>query len=199
MARVVPIALLGAALAGCTIDRQTSPERTATEQLMLSSAADRAAEQLTFGMPKGTKVFVDATNFDAYDGKYAIAKIRSRVLESGANLVNDKDKADAIVEIRSGALSTDDHDMIVGIPSFGIPIPFAGELTVPELALFKKGTEKGVAKFAAAGYDAKTGELIHSSDAKYGFSTQNEWVVLFLISWKNDDFRPTQEFNNSKP
>ena len=67
-------------------------------------------------MPQGTKVFVDATNFDAYDGKYAIAKIRSRVLESGANLVNDKDKADAIVEIRSGALSTDDHDMIVGIP-----------------------------------------------------------------------------------
>ncbi len=192
------IAALGV-LAGCTTDRETSPQRTATEQLMLSTAADRAAEQLTFGMPKGTKVFVDSTNFDAYDGKYAIAKIRSRVLESGANLINEKEQADAILEIRSGALSTDDHTFIVGIPSFQIPIPFAGELTFPELALFKKGTEKGVAKFAAVGYDAKTGALIHSSDAKYGFSTQTEWVVLLLVSWKNDDFRPKDEFGDPAP
>ena len=187
------------ALTGCTIDRETSPQRTATEQLMLSTAADRAAEQLTFGMPEGTKVFVDSTNFDAYDGKYAIAKIRSRVLESGANLVNEKEQADAILEIRSGALSTDDHTFIVGIPSFQVPIPFAGELTFPELALFKKGAEKGVAKFAAVGYDTKTGKLIHSSDAKYGFSTQTEWVVLLLVSWKNDDFRPKGEFGDPVP
>ncbi|MGE0095275.1 MAG: DUF6655 family protein [Alphaproteobacteria bacterium] len=109
------IAALGA-LTGCTIDRETSPERTATEQLMLSVAADRAAEQLTFGMPEGTKVFVDSTNFDAYDGKYAIAKIRSRVLETGANLVNEKEKAGAILEIRSGTLSTDDHVSLSASP-----------------------------------------------------------------------------------
>lgn len=162
-----------------------------------SHRAMRGAE-LQDGL-EGTKVFVDSTNFDAYDGKYAIAKIRSRVLESGANLVNEKEKADAILEIRSDALSTDDHAFLVGIPSFQIPVPFAGELTFPELALFKKGTEKGVAKFAAAGYDAKTGKLIHSSDAQYGFSTQMEWVVLLLVSWKDDDFRPKQEFRDPAP
>lgn len=163
---------------------------------MLSTAADRAAEQLTFDIPKGTKVFVDSSNFDAYDGKYAIAKIRERALESGVNLVNDKEQAQAILEIRSGALSMDDHEFLVGIPSFGIPIPLAGQLTVPELALFKKGTAKGVAKFAAVGYDAKTGVLIHSSGEKYGFSARTEWVVLLLVTWKEDDFRPPDEFRD---
>ncbi|MGE0095274.1 MAG: hypothetical protein AB7M05_03590 [Alphaproteobacteria bacterium] len=65
--------------------------------------------------------------------------------------------------------------------------------------MFKKGTEKGVAKFAAVGYDAKTGKLIRSSDVQYGFSTQTEWVVLLLVSWKNDDFRPKQEFQDPAP
>lgn len=160
---------------------------------MLSTAADRAATSLTFGIPRGTKVFVDATNFDAYDGKYAIGTLRARLLESGANLVNEKEHAEAIVEIRSGALSTDEHSLLVGIPGFSIPIPFAGELPFPELALFKKATDKGVAKFAAVGYDAKTGALIHSSAAQYGFATRTEWVVLLFISWKEDDFLPKQD------
>jgi len=49
----VSAALLCAGLmAGCTTARSTAPLRTASEQLLISAAADRAAAQLSLGIPK---------------------------------------------------------------------------------------------------------------------------------------------------
>ena len=45
------LALLVALLPGCTTARQTDPQRTATEQLLISSAADRAARATPHGQP----------------------------------------------------------------------------------------------------------------------------------------------------
>ncbi len=44
-------------------------------------------------------------------------------------------------------------------------IPAGNSVTVPEIALFKQAEEKGVAKFVATGYDAKTGKLLATTDA----------------------------------
>jgi hypothetical protein len=63
-------------------------------------------------------------------------------------------------------------------------------VTVPEIALFKTAEEKGVAKFAMTGYDAKTGKLIYSSDPKYGFSHQTNHTVLLFFSWRTGDLLP---------
>ena len=61
---ILTAALLGAALlAGCTTARSTAPVRTASEQLLISAAADRAAEQLSLCIPKGTRIFVDTRYF----------------------------------------------------------------------------------------------------------------------------------------
>ena len=46
-------------LAGCTTQRATSPQRTATEELLISTAADRAAEKLADGIPTNIKVYLD--------------------------------------------------------------------------------------------------------------------------------------------
>lgn len=195
-ANLVSISMACVLAAGCTTEKTSSPTRTATEQLLISTAADRAAKNLSFQMPASNKVFVDSTNFEGTDGKYAISVIKDEFLKRGMRLVADRKDADAIVEIRSGALSIDESTAIVGIPEFNIPIPAAGNLTFPEIALFKKSERQGLAKFAATGYSTQTGELISSSGPKYGFSEKTQWVVALFVSWTTSDLLPPQPTEN---
>lgn len=183
--------------AGCTTTRQTDPQRSATEQLLISTAADHAADEINLGISPGAKVFVDAANFEGTDSKYAIAAVRERIMELGCRLVTDRGQADTVVEIRAGALSVDRSQTLVGIPQFDIPIPLAGPLGFPEIALFKKSERRGVAKFAATSYGAKEGEGQGSSGPRYGFSHDTHWVVLFFFSWATDDLLPKADREKS--
>jgi len=180
------------ALCGCTTERQTDPAQTATEQLLISTAADRAAKKLALQIPKGSQVFVDATNFDAVDSKYAIAAIRAHLMEEGAKLVGDRAKADTIVEIRTGALSVDQDQLLVGIPAITLPIPLAGQFTTPEIAFFKRDRRQGLAKFTAIGYRAADGSMIASLEPDYGQSHKTQWVVL-LVGWTTSDIGPEDD------
>jgi len=183
-------AILAATLAGCSTSRVTLPPRSATEQLLISNAADRAAAALTVALKPGTKVYLDSSGFEGYDAKYAIGAITEQVLLHGARLVPDRKSAQVVVAIRAGALSVDENETLVGIPSISVPVPLAGPLTTPELALFAKHQYRGVAKFAATAYDADTGKLIATSGPSLGFSHRTHWVVLFLIAWNTDDLTP---------
>lgn len=187
------------ALTGCTSVRETDPGRTATEQLLISAAADRAAEKLVLNIPKNSKVFVNADNFDGYDGKYAIGSIRDHILRQGFAITDNKNDADTIVEIRAGALSIDKQEMLIGIPNFDVPIPLAGQFTFPEIALFKREEQLGVAKFAATSYDAKKGTLENSTSPQFGGSEHRKTVLLFLISWSDDDLHATTQPVNRPP
>jgi hypothetical protein len=178
----LPVALL----LGCSTDRETDPPRTATEELLISAAADRAAEKLVLDLGPGKKAFLDTTNFEGLDSKYAIAAIRASLLKQGTHFVGDKKDADTIVEIRAGALSIDKHDLLVGLPTLNLPIPLAGQLATPEIALYKSEEQQGVAKFAATAYDAKDGHFIAESTPPLGRSHLQKHVVL-LVSWQEDD------------
>lgn len=194
--RILPLVGVVLALAACSSAKESSPPRTATEQLMLSTAADRAAEriaeQVARDMPKGSKVFVDAANFEGTDGKYAVAAIRDRLLLRGANLAKDRDSAETVVEIRAGALSMDDKQTLVGIPRFDVPVPLAGPVSFPEIALFKKRQRTGIAQFGATGYGAQDGQYLASTGPQYGLSRETEWVVLLFISWTTNDYVPAE-------
>ncbi|MDY0874131.1 DUF6655 family protein [Dongia rigui] len=181
------------ALAACTSMRNTEPARTATEQLLLSTAAEAQAQSLDFGVPAGKKVFVEPANFEGYDAKYAVAAIREQALRKGLHLVQEKKDAECIIEIRAGALSADQKKLLVGIPSFDLPVPLAGgAFTFPEIAFYKRQTDMGVAKFSAAAYDAKEGTLIATASPAPSASYTKETVLLFFISWSDDNLnRPS--------
>lgn len=191
--RLVPAGLAAVlasiVLSGCTTVRSTDPQRTATEQLLISTAADHAAAQLSLNIPRNNLVFLDATNFEGYDSKYAIGSIRDHILQQGLRLTDDKGKADTIVEIRAGALSVDDRSFLIGVPQLNLPIPLAGQLSVPEIALYKRETQQGIAKFAATAFDAKQGNFIASSRPDPVSSHQRKTTVLLVFSWSNDDLR----------
>ncbi len=135
---VVSASLLCAVLlAGCTTARSTAPQRTASEQLLISAAADRAAQQLSLGIPKGTRIFVDTRYFQGYDDGYAIAAIRTQMLKSGLDIVDDRNQAEAVVQVASGALSNDQKSLLIGIPQLTVPyLPAGNSVTAPELELF---------------------------------------------------------------
>src|SRR3954469_5206065 len=128
IAAVPAILLCAALLAGCTTSRATAPLRTASEQLLLSAAADRAAAQLSLGIPKGTRIFVDTRYFQGYDDGYAIAAVRTQMLKNGLMLVDDRLQAEAVVQVSSGALSTDNKSLLIGIPQLTVPFIPAGNL-----------------------------------------------------------------------
>lgn len=178
------------ALAACSTERESLPARTATEQLLISKAADNASAGLTAGIPVGTKAFIDDSHFEGTDSKYAVAAIRDSLLKQGVAIVDDKAKAQAIIDLRSGALSIDQNSLIIGIPSITIPIPLAGPFTTPELALYGSHQSKGVAKFGTAAYDAQTGVLEHSTGPVYGFSQKTQRTILFFFSWTTEDYLP---------
>jgi hypothetical protein len=188
---VLAAGLMLVVLAGCTTARTSAPARTATEELLISAAADRAAAQLSLGIPKGTKIFVDTRFFQGYDDGYGIAAIRAQLLKSGLELVDERKDAEAVVQVAAGALSTDQKSLLIGIPQLTVPyIPVGNSVTVPEIALFKQAEEKGVAKFVATGYDAKTGRLLATTDPHYGFSHNTNHTVLLFFSWSTGDLIP---------
>jgi hypothetical protein len=177
-------------LLACSMVRESNPPRTATEQLLIASAAERAAEQLASQIPKGQRIFVDTTYFEGTDSKYAIGAVRNHLLRSGARLVPDKANSDVVLEVRAGALSMDERQVLVGIPSFDLPIPLAGVLKVPEIALFSKRRREGVAMFAAAAYRPQDGSPAASAEPKLGYAHETGWRVLIFIGWKTRDYLP---------
>jgi hypothetical protein len=178
-------------LNGCSTTAQSNPARTATEQLLVSTAAEHAANKLALLLPPNSAAFMDNTNFEGTDSKYAIATIRTSLLKQGIRFVDDKKTADVIIETRSGVLSTDRNTFLVGIPSFNIPIPFASvPLPFPQIALWGEAEQKGVAKFAITSYDAKKGTLVSAQDPQYGFSHRTEKTLLIFISWVDSNALP---------
>ena len=108
------LALIGLA-AGCHTIRQTDPPRTASEELLISTAADRAMTNEDFSWLKGKKIFVEDKYFESFDKGYAVSLIREHLSSAGGLLTATNDKADFIVEIRSGALSINSAETLFGM------------------------------------------------------------------------------------
>lgn len=175
-------------LSGCTVVRETSPPRSAAEELLISTAADRAAEKLAESVPVGLKAYFDGQYLSGTDASYAAATMRDKLLRHGVILIDARDKADAIITPRMGALATNEISTAAGLPSLPLPLPIPGaSMSTPELNIFKQEERDGLAKFAATVTDTKTGKLIVATDPAYGYSRRSAWVLLFFITWHESD------------
>lgn len=183
------IVIMLVSLSGCVTLRETQPSHTAREQLLLSTAADHATAQIAPNVPAGNSIYVDTGNFGSggdYQSNYAITAVKSALLRRGYALAPSADKADTVLIISSGALSIDETDKLLGFPSGKIPIPFAGDLSTPEVAFWKSKERTGVAKFLLTYYDAKTGKLQDAAKPIYGFSNFNRSSIFFYGYTKSD-------------
>lgn len=197
-AGLVAVLVAGPVLHGCTDIRKSNPDRTATEQLLLSTAVDRAVAKLGLGLPAETTAFVDESYFEAYDQGYAVAAIRDGLLADGVRLTTVRERADVIVEIRTGGLSIDQARSLIGLPAFDIPVPLAGDLSVPEVALMSRDRRRGVAKVAITAYWRDTGDLAGRAPPIIGVSGYDDWSVLGL-GWRDGDEFATEPPDSGEP
>jgi len=178
--------LTTALIAGCTSTKTTTTARTATEQLLLSTATDHALQDTGFEMFAGRKVYLDATYFDSYDPKYVLGTLRDAISRAGALLENTASNSDFIVEARSGALAIDESDTMFGIPSIGLPVPLAGTVQTPEISFYKSERQRSTAKFALLAVARDSGAHVYSTGPLDGKSFDKHSRFLF-ISWRRTD------------
>ena len=133
------------------------------------------------------KLYVDSTYFDGYDSKYALGTIRDALSAAGGLLVDDVTNADVIIQARSGGLSTDSSDSLVGIPKMGMPVPLSGALQIPEVALWKSQKQNSIAKFALLAYERVSREHLYSSGPLVGKAYNNYYKLLGIITWTSTD------------
>jgi hypothetical protein len=144
-------------------------------------------QSMSLNVFNGKKVYLDTNYFDSYDSKTAIGTIRDALNSAGARLVAVATNADYIVEARSGALSIDYADTLIGWPNMGVPVPLAGTVTIPEFALWETQSQYSTAKFALLAYARDSGEHYFSSGPMVGRSKNRYFKLLGFISWTRTD------------
>lgn len=159
------------------------------EQLLISTAADRAIAQMPGDKLGGKAVFVEFANLDCLDKPYVMQRIRQAVLEQGAALCSEREGAEVVLEVASGALSLNKRDYLLGIPEIPLPIPFSGSaLVLPELALFKLVSYRGRAKMTFTAVDTGTDRLLYEIPLCYGDSLVAYWsALLFFGPYEHTD------------
>ena len=215
---------------GCGTTRQSETPRTATEMLLLSNAVDQTVSEFDLSYLSGKEVFLDTTFLDTtVDKGYVISSIRQHMMASGVKITEAKDKANYIVEARTGALGTDSHSVMVGVPQMTIPqvVPVAGvPSSVPEIPLAKRTKQTGVAKLALFAYHRESGQIVwqsgvqqfssHAKDAfvfgmgpfrsgtiQRGTTISGSTIPLTDVSWSDEPHdtkvKPTEPFAWADP
>lgn len=186
MAATRAIALLAAVttLGACASVTETNPTRTATDMLLVNRAAERAVEGLMLPIPQGSRVFIDETYFQAENARYALGAIRSALSDAGYALSRDRDSADAIFEVRAGALSLEQMRRVFGIPEMRIPInENLNVVSLPELSVYSRRDRMGVAEFSGFIYDARTGLPLGAVTPMIGQYRIRSHKALMMLTW----------------
>lgn len=185
---------LGLLVAACASAHETRPVRTATEQLLVSDAAEQAARQFSLSIPADCRVHVEPMGFRGEAAEAAVSALREAILARGARLSPDRESADVIVEVRLGALSLDQTNRVVGVPSLTVPISTTlNTARIPELSLYSRADRTGVAEFSAFAYEAATGRPVALAGRFTGVSRITSHKLFMIFSWGQQEARPVRE------
>ncbi len=173
---------LGTVAAGCGTTKWSDSPRTATEQLLISDAVDRAISEIDFSSLADKHVYLD-TRFiiTAIDQNYIISTLRQHMLASGCIMHDKAEDATFIVEVRLGSVGTNRQDLLFGMPSTTVPtvglLP-TGAATIPEIALMKRTNQQGVCKIAVFAYSRISGRPVwQSGNRQVASRAKDIWVM----------------------
>lgn len=183
MKQLLLCALVFGVAAGCTTRRFSTTSRTAIEELLLSSAVDKALQKFDMPMLKDSKVFVDFTNLKGTDIEYLKVALRARAARQGAILVSKPEDADYVMEVANGTLAMEDKTTLVGMPA--LPMPQA-PIALPEVPLYKSIEQTAIMKLLI--FVHQKGRFV-ASNQYYARSDREESFVLWYRFQREDDVR----------
>ncbi len=183
MKRTALVAAVLLGCVGCSNRPVTNTPRTALEQLLLSSAVDKALEKFRLPQLADSKVYVDFTNLKAYDQEYIRVATRARIARMGALLLESAEGADYIVEVASGGLGTEHKTGVVGMPP--LPVPNS-PLSTPEAPAYRSSEQTGIFKLMI--FVHANGKFV-AAHHYYAKADREEKSVLWWRFQLDDDIR----------
>lgn len=181
------------------------PQLTALQQILVSTAIDRAAASMAITDSNGFKIediaqrlgktFVEDKNFYTFEAKYALHAIKRRFLDLGVAMVDNREQADSIMEVSIGALGLDAAHALLGLPALNLPVPLVGNVETPEMALYKESTFRGLAKIAVSIRDMRSGKAKTQSMVNYGTAKVRQWIILLVFEYSVNDLMLPKEYS----
>ncbi|HYB12782.1 MAG TPA: hypothetical protein VEG67_04885, partial [Myxococcota bacterium] len=156
-------------------------EPSATSQLLLVRALDRALAQLDLGRLGDQPVDVEVV---AQGGNLAFAKevVKERLREHGVHLSSEAPALKLVV--LATVLGTDRGETLVGSPAMTVPVV---SLPAPEIALFKWVRYRGLAELEVEALDPKSGDLIAKLGPESGHAKHDDFTVMIAFSFTVSD------------
>lgn len=167
-------------LVGCGTSKLTNTTRTATEQLLISDAMDRAVSQANFSVLRGKHIFINTTPVEKItDAPYLQSLVRQHALSCGCLIEAKEEDAEIIVELRAGTSGTDQNDTLFGLSEMTIP-GFAGysSVSIPEVALAKRTIQRATVKIGIFAYTRESHLPIwQSGNLQAESQAKNRWFL----------------------
>jgi hypothetical protein len=171
--------------AGCTFTRvQSHTPRTATEELLVARAFERAMEGVQLPDVAGHAVAVEMAMVGpgqefANDAPFAKALIQAAVARNGGRIVDAKD-ADLLLTAVVSTLATTGRSAMIGIPAAS-----AGVIAIPEVPVLKIVRERGYARLQLVTRDGNGRFLAQSSPVMR--KTKFDVYSIFFIAFRSSD------------
>lgn len=182
-----PVWVLGAALlllSACSSTREvTNSPRHAIEQLLISQSMERTFNDFSVPAVKGASIVIEAEGTSP-DLAIAKALLREELGRQGAQVLDQRERAQYVVKLTVHSIGTEEASTLVGMPGTGgglLPIAF------PELALYKVVRQKGYARYSLGIFELGTGKMIHAMPWRAGSAYYNYFTVFFLFSFTATD------------
>lgn len=182
----VLLVMAGPMAMGCsTMQDRTNSPMTSVEQLLLSQAVERGLSNLNLPLSPGTPVSMKAFGYTP-DKDFAHRQVESWFLAHGYPVVGAKGAA-VTVRILIHALGTEHGESFFGVPAINSGlIPIA----LPELALYREASQRGVARYELELADSETGALLYRSRLCEGTVYLNQYTVLLWFTFQRTDLLP---------
>ncbi|MBR4832942.1 MAG: hypothetical protein IKU86_01240 [Thermoguttaceae bacterium] len=162
---------------GCGTTKFSDTGRTATEQLLISSAMEDVVDEYDYSRLAGLKIHINIANSPT-DAEYLKSLVRQQLAANGAFVRDSVDDADYVLEVAPGAVGTNRYELMYGIPETSIPaIGTLAATSIPEFALIKRTDQKAQVKLNMWAYNKTTGAIIWQSGVQTKSSNiRDRWV-----------------------
>jgi hypothetical protein len=149
--------------------------------------------------------YLSDTRETSIELSYLVGELRARLLQSGVRLVEKRDQAEVVLEVRSGGVGVDRLEFLLGIPASYFPGfsvttgPGGIPISTPELAILKSTRQNGFASVAFVAYVAKTGELIAASGPFVGRTKREDFWIFGTGPRTVGDIPPVERERTQAP